>query len=78
MLTEQEYQEALHASRVVPLSVPNPHGPLGLDHLAAAVAQIAGSPLAPPAGETPGDGPSGWRGADCCRSPDRSSTPRWP
>jgi hypothetical protein len=46
MLTEQEIQEALHASRVVPLSVPNPHGPLGLDHLAVAVAQVAGSPLA--------------------------------
>jgi hypothetical protein len=48
MLTEREIQEALHASRVVPLAVPNPHGPLGLDHVAEAVAQIAGSPLAPP------------------------------
>ena|SRR5579859_5588320 len=45
MLTEQEIQQALHASRVVPLSVPNPHGPLGLEQLAAAVAQITGSAL---------------------------------
>src|SRR5262245_60460952 len=46
MLTEQEIQQALHASRVVPLSVPNLHGPLGLEHLAVAVAQITDSPLA--------------------------------
>lgn len=45
MLTEQEIQQALHASRVVPLSVPDAHGPLGLEHLAGAVAQITGSPL---------------------------------
>jgi hypothetical protein len=38
MLTEDAIRRALHASRVVPLGVPNPHGPLGLEHLAAAVA----------------------------------------
>ncbi|HXG09320.1 MAG TPA: hypothetical protein VNK04_05980 [Gemmataceae bacterium] len=43
MLTEQEIQQALHASRVVPLSVENPHGPLGLEHLAGEVAQLVGS-----------------------------------
>jgi hypothetical protein len=44
MLTEKEIQQALHADRVVPLSVPNPHGPLGLEQLAA-VARIADSPV---------------------------------
>ncbi|HTU88714.1 MAG TPA: hypothetical protein VMF69_01335 [Gemmataceae bacterium] len=38
MLTEEEICQALHASRVVPLAVANPHGPLGLEQLAAAVA----------------------------------------
>lgn len=38
MLTEGEICQALHASRVVPLAVANPHGPLGLEQLAAAVA----------------------------------------
>jgi hypothetical protein len=42
MLTEQEIQQALHASRVVPLAVPNPHGPLGLEQLAGAVAAVQG------------------------------------
>jgi hypothetical protein len=37
MLTEQEIRDALHASRVIPLRVPNPHGPLGLEQLAEAV-----------------------------------------
>jgi hypothetical protein len=37
MLTEAEIRQALHASRVVPLQVVNPHGPLGLEHLAAAL-----------------------------------------
>ena len=41
MLSQQEIKEALRAHRVVPLTVPNPHGPLGLEQLAAAVAQIA-------------------------------------
>jgi hypothetical protein len=44
MLTDKEIQQALHARRVIPLSVPNPHGPLGLEQLAAAVATIADSP----------------------------------
>jgi hypothetical protein len=45
MLTEREILDALHASRVVPVSVPNPHGPLGLEHLAEAVtrATMAGT-----------------------------------
>jgi hypothetical protein len=41
MLSQQEIQKALRARRVVPLEVPSPHGPLGLEHLAAAVARIA-------------------------------------
>ncbi|MCI0684575.1 MAG: hypothetical protein L0Y71_20890 [Gemmataceae bacterium] len=31
MLTPEEIQRALHASRVVPLDVAIPHGPLGLE-----------------------------------------------
>jgi hypothetical protein len=38
MLTEEEIRRALHASRVLPHGVSNPHGPLGLEQLAAAVA----------------------------------------
>jgi hypothetical protein len=45
MLTETDIQKALHAQRVVALSVPNPHGPLGLEQLAAAVGQIPDSPV---------------------------------
>lgn len=37
MLTEKEIRDVLHAGRVVPVSVPNPHGPLGLEQLAEAV-----------------------------------------
>jgi hypothetical protein len=37
MPTEEVIRRALHASRVVPLGVANPHGPLGLEQLAAAV-----------------------------------------
>lgn len=40
MLTEEEIRQALHASRVVPLSLANPHGPLGLEQLVAAVAAL--------------------------------------
>jgi hypothetical protein len=40
MLSEQQIQQALHAHRVVPLGVANPHGPLGLEQLAAAVSQV--------------------------------------
>jgi hypothetical protein len=48
MLTEKEIQQALHARRVIPLSVSNPHGPLGLEQLAAAVARIGDSPVTLP------------------------------
>jgi hypothetical protein len=41
MLREEEIQRVLRAGRVVPLSVPNPHGPLGLEQLSAAVARVA-------------------------------------
>src|SRR5579884_1290486 len=44
MLTEKDIQRALHADRVVTLPVPNPHGPLGLEQLASAVARITGAP----------------------------------
>jgi hypothetical protein len=40
MLSEHEIAEALHAARVVPLSVANPHGPLGLEQLAATIGQL--------------------------------------
>jgi hypothetical protein len=43
MLTDQQIRDALHASRVVPLSVANPHGPLGLEQLAEAVARATAS-----------------------------------
>jgi hypothetical protein len=42
MLSEQEIRQALHASRIVPLSVPSPHGPLGLEHLAGEVGRAIG------------------------------------
>lgn len=48
MLTEKEIQQALHARRVVPLSGLKPHGPLGLEQLAAAVARIVDSPVTLP------------------------------
>ncbi|HWG43784.1 MAG TPA: hypothetical protein VN688_13490 [Gemmataceae bacterium] len=35
MLTEEAIRHALHANRVIPLSVANPHGPLGLKQLVA-------------------------------------------
>jgi hypothetical protein len=41
MLTEQQIQQALRARRAVPLCVANPHGPLGLEQLAIAVARVA-------------------------------------
>jgi hypothetical protein len=40
MLTEEQIKKALHADRVVPVNVANPHGPLGLEHLAASVALL--------------------------------------
>jgi hypothetical protein len=43
MLSQQEIQQALRASRVVSLGVTNPHGPLGLEQLAAEVSRSAGA-----------------------------------
>ena len=40
MLSEKQIRQALHASRVVPLAVARPHGPLGLEQLAAAVSRV--------------------------------------
>lgn len=40
MLSEEQIRQALHASRVVPLAVAKPHGPLGLEQLAAAVSRV--------------------------------------
>ena len=40
MLSEQEIKQALRASRVAPMSVPNPHGPLGWEHLARELARF--------------------------------------
>lgn len=45
MLSEAEIQRTLHAARVVPLDVANPHGPLGLEQLAGAVALARGEKL---------------------------------
>lgn len=47
MLTEQQIRDVLHASRVVPFDVPNPHGPLGLEQLAEAVAGLRAAPPTP-------------------------------
>jgi hypothetical protein len=46
VLTDKEIQQALHASRVVPLDVSSAHGPLGLEQLAAAVARLTTIPAA--------------------------------
>jgi hypothetical protein len=43
MLSKETIGQALHASRVVPLAVPKPHGPLGLEQIAAAVARVQSS-----------------------------------
>jgi hypothetical protein len=40
VLTEEEIRRALHADRVIPIGVVSPHGPLGLEQLAAAVAAL--------------------------------------
>src|SRR3954447_16651262 len=50
MLTEQEIQRTLRASRVVPLGVENPHGPLGLEQLVEAVARLM-EKSEPPSGQ---------------------------
>ncbi len=44
MVTEEQIRQSLHADRVIPLAVPSPHGPLGLEHLAAAVARQVEQP----------------------------------
>ena len=41
MPSEEEIRKALRAGRVVPMAVANPHGPLGLEQLAGAVARVA-------------------------------------
>ncbi len=41
MLSEEQIQQALQADRVLPLGVPNPHGPLGLEQLAEAVSRLS-------------------------------------
>jgi hypothetical protein len=40
MLLEEEIRQKLRASRVVPLAVARPHGPLGLEQLVVAVSYI--------------------------------------
>ena len=40
MLSEQEIKQALRASRVIPVSVGNPHGPFGWEQLAHTVARF--------------------------------------
>ena len=40
MLSEQEIKQALRASRVIPMAVSNPHGPVGWDHLAHELARF--------------------------------------
>ena len=40
MLSRDEIQSALGASRAISVNVSNPHGPLGLEQLAAAVQQL--------------------------------------
>jgi hypothetical protein len=41
MLSEEHIKQALHASRILPLGIANPHGPFGLEHLAEAVSSQA-------------------------------------
>jgi hypothetical protein len=40
MLLEKEIQQALHANRIIPFAVARPHGPLGLEQLAAALSRV--------------------------------------
>ena len=39
MLSEQQIKHALRASRVMPMVVPNPHGPFGWEQLARTIAR---------------------------------------
>jgi hypothetical protein len=47
MFNDQEIRDALHASRVVAVPVPNPHGPLGLEQSAEAVVRATAAPERP-------------------------------
>ena len=40
MLSEKQIRQTLHASCVAPLAVAKPHGPLGIEQLAAAVSRV--------------------------------------
>jgi hypothetical protein len=40
MLSDEEIRTALHASRVIPVSVNNPHGPFGLEELAGVIERL--------------------------------------
>jgi hypothetical protein len=42
MLSDSEIRKVLKASRVVPVTTANPHGPLGLEQLAGEVAELRG------------------------------------
>lgn len=48
MLTEEAIRRTLYANRVVSLAVANPHGPFGLEQLAAAVAVHRAATPTPP------------------------------
>lgn len=39
MLSEDQIRDALHATRAIPVDVPNPHGPFGLEQLAETLAR---------------------------------------
>jgi hypothetical protein len=43
MLSEQEIKQALRASRVAPMAIPNPHGPFGWEHLAQMLGRSVGN-----------------------------------
>jgi hypothetical protein len=52
MLSEEQIRDALHAGRVLSIGVTNPHGPLGLEELAAAVAKATSTPISASAAES--------------------------
>lgn len=64
MLSENDIQQVLHARRVVPLPGIDPHGPLGLERLAATVARLADTPAMLP-------------GQSCIRRPIALSVETW-
>jgi len=53
MLTDEQIKQALHARRVLPLGVLNPHGPLGLEQLAEGVLRLNGNQANRPCVERP-------------------------